>query len=225
MNAVQDEATTPIMTIHVQRRAALGVLSALAVGLMLSGCGPSTPTSGDLYAQLPIVLGSEVDPVESITELFSRSDLVVIGTVTKVEVVDLGESRPAADEAPNLVVQEFRTEITIQPRGGGEPVVVGLWGESGGEQGQQVRDAITHASLPTGLAVFALQGPVDDWGYFCVSAQVYWCPLEVVDGTWHSPRQPDSDTGMAKDPVQPGTNVGDVIDALAETYGFEVRGH
>lgn len=201
------------------------LMGPIIAGFALSACGTDASPEGDVYSQLPYLAGSEANEVEDITDLMSRADLVVIGTITQVKVVDLGTSKPAPTEAPNLVQVTFKTEFTIQPRGGGDPVVVAMSSWVGADDAKKVREGISRASLPRGLTVFALQGPYEDWGYACVSFQAYWCPLEVVGTSWHSPRSPDWDALTAMDPLQPGTKVGDVIDALAETYGFEVRGH
>lgn len=196
---------------------------AVAISVAVSGCA-GAGSGGDLYAQLPTAVGSEVDPIESVEQLFAKSDLVVIGRITDVSAVEIEVYSPAPEELPEFVLRNYRIEFTVKPTGGGDPVMFVTGASVGAEEADAWKADLESARMPANPAVFALQGPYENWGYICTSEQMFWCPLEVRGSSWHSPRSPDWDEFTGADPLQPGSSVRKTLERLAAKYGFELIG-
>jgi hypothetical protein len=169
----------------------------------VTGC---SGTATNLSASLPDVQALEVDPKESYAELIEDSDLVVVGTITQVTAELHGSETPDAANAPELVLDTIRVEFTISPHDGAEDVAFAEAVTVRSDVTQNVLAEINAARLPSETMLFALTGPLDEWGYVCTSGDRALCGLAEREGQWWSPLAPEA-APLAKDPVQPREGV------------------
>ncbi|MGC4173860.1 MAG: hypothetical protein QM618_00755 [Demequina sp.] len=177
-----------------------------------------------MWDAVPIVNGSENNPVEDITDLVSRAELVVVGRVTDVDVTASKPTAAAGDVAPEFLLVDLKTTVYVTPEGSKDAIAVSISSSVASDLADATVKAIEDAPLPKATTVFVLSGPADDWGYFCTSAQAYWCPLEAVGNKLRAPRASDWDKRLAEDSV---SSKGDPITAIIETaraHGVEVKG-
>ncbi|ORT58535.1 hypothetical protein [Streptomyces sp. CB03238] len=176
-------------------RAAAGAAT-LAVLLATAACSSGTPqadgergtstatkASGDFWGAHAGAAASEVDPPTSVPDLASRSDLVVLGTITGAKE---GKDYTEPGKPPNRT-----SNVEIEVEKASKPGVTGAVVEFTRDPGHNLKD-IT-ASLPKGKYVFYLtswyEGP-DGPVYSCASTAS--CVVAAKDGALQTPRDPQT---------------------------------
>gem|GEM_PF-4183137 len=221
-------ATAPVLdgfvtTATSAARRTLVAIVAAAAALSLAACAGADSTEA-LWENLPTVQGSEAEPVTDVADLVSRAELVVIGTITNVEVTASTPIAVAGDEAPDFLLVDLKTTLYVTPHGEKEAIPVSISSSIAADLADAMVASIEKAALPQATTVFVLSGPEAGWGYYCTSALAYWCPLEVHGTALRAPRASYWNDVLARDAtVSTGDPVADIV-AVAKASGVEVRG-